>query len=76
MHAFIREELVRQFGEAGRGVRILYGGSVNPANARRPAGGARGRRRAGRRRQPEAGEISWRLPARRPRICAARQAGA
>jgi triosephosphate isomerase len=33
MHAFIRDELVRQFGEAGRGVRILYGGSVNPANA-------------------------------------------
>jgi triosephosphate isomerase len=33
MHAFIREELVRQFGEAGRGLRILYGGSVNPTNA-------------------------------------------
>jgi triosephosphate isomerase (TIM) len=33
MHAFIREELVRQFGEAGRGIRILYGGSVRPANA-------------------------------------------
>ncbi len=33
MHAFVREELVRQFGEAGRGVRILYGGSVKPANA-------------------------------------------
>jgi len=33
MHAFIREELVRQFGEAGRELRILYGGSVNPANA-------------------------------------------
>jgi triosephosphate isomerase len=33
MHAFIREELVRQFGEAGRGVHILYGGSVNPKNA-------------------------------------------
>ncbi|AHJ62649.1 Triosephosphate isomerase [Granulibacter bethesdensis] len=33
MHAFIREELVRQFGEAGRGVRILYGGSVKPENA-------------------------------------------
>jgi triosephosphate isomerase len=33
VHAFIREELLRQFGEAGRGVRILYGGSVNPANA-------------------------------------------
>ena len=33
MHAFIREELVRQFGEAGQGVRILYGGSVKPDNA-------------------------------------------
>jgi triosephosphate isomerase len=33
MHEFIREELVRQFGEAGRAVRILYGGSVNPGNA-------------------------------------------
>jgi triosephosphate isomerase len=33
MHAFIREELVRQFGDAGAGVRILYGGSVKPANA-------------------------------------------
>ena len=33
MHRFIREELVRQFGEAGRTVRILYGGSVNPSNA-------------------------------------------
>jgi triosephosphate isomerase (TIM) len=33
MHAFIREELVRQFGDAGRGIRILYGGSVNRGNA-------------------------------------------
>lgn len=33
MHAFIREELVRQFGAPGRAVRILYGGSVKPANA-------------------------------------------
>lgn len=33
MHAFIREELERQFGEAGQGVRILYGGSMRPANA-------------------------------------------
>ena len=33
MHAFVREELVRQFGEAGHGLRILYGGSVKPANA-------------------------------------------
>jgi triosephosphate isomerase len=33
MHGFIREELVRQFGEAGKAIRILYGGSVRPANA-------------------------------------------
>jgi len=33
MHAFIREELVRQFGWAGEGIRILYGGSVKPDNA-------------------------------------------
>ncbi|MBO0710507.1 MAG: triose-phosphate isomerase [Acetobacteraceae bacterium] len=33
MHAFIREELVREFGEAGHQIRILYGGSVRPANA-------------------------------------------
>ena len=34
MHGFIRAELVRQFGPAGAGMRILYGGSVKPANAR------------------------------------------
>jgi triosephosphate isomerase (TIM) len=33
MHAFIRAELVRQFGDAGAAIRILYGGSVKPANA-------------------------------------------
>jgi triosephosphate isomerase (TIM) len=33
MHAFIREELARQFGQAGRTIRILYGGSVKPSNA-------------------------------------------
>jgi triosephosphate isomerase len=33
MHAFIREELVRQFGADGHGIRILYGGSMRPANA-------------------------------------------
>ena len=33
MHAFIREELARQFGAAGRDIRILYGGSVKPGNA-------------------------------------------
>jgi triosephosphate isomerase (TIM) len=33
MHAFIREELVRQFGDSGAAIRILYGGSMRPANA-------------------------------------------
>lgn len=33
MHAFIREALIRDLGEAGRSIRILYGGSVRPANA-------------------------------------------
>ena len=33
MHGHIRSVLVRRLGEAGRGVRILYGGSVKPDNA-------------------------------------------
>ncbi len=33
IHGFIRERLVERFGPAGQGVRILYGGSVNPGNA-------------------------------------------
>ena len=33
MHAHIREALAARFGAAGRGVRILYGGSMKPANA-------------------------------------------
>jgi triosephosphate isomerase len=32
-HAHIRAELVLRFGDEGRGVRILYGGSMKPANA-------------------------------------------
>jgi triosephosphate isomerase len=34
VHGFIRERLVARYGAAGEGVRILYGGSVKPANAR------------------------------------------
>ena len=33
MHLFIRETLVKQLGQTGGGIRILYGGSVRPANA-------------------------------------------
>ncbi len=34
MHRLIRERLGSRYGEAGQGIRILYGGSVNPENAR------------------------------------------
>ncbi|HUC48783.1 MAG TPA: triose-phosphate isomerase [Xanthobacteraceae bacterium] len=34
MHGFIRERLVSRYGTAGESVRILYGGSVKPANAK------------------------------------------
>jgi triosephosphate isomerase (TIM) len=33
MHLFIRETLVKLLGQTGGGIRILYGGSVRPANA-------------------------------------------
>ena len=34
MHRHIRAELVKRFGEAGKQIEILYGGSVNPKNAK------------------------------------------
>jgi triosephosphate isomerase (TIM) len=34
MHGLIRERLVSRYGEAGSSMRILYGGSVKPANAK------------------------------------------
>ncbi|PWC27111.1 triose-phosphate isomerase [Pseudoroseomonas aestuarii] len=34
MHARIRAELEKAFGEAGKTLRILYGGSVKPSNAK------------------------------------------
>jgi triosephosphate isomerase (TIM) len=33
VHAFMRTQLVARFGEAASGMRLLYGGSVKPANA-------------------------------------------
>jgi triosephosphate isomerase len=32
-HAFMRAELVKRFGDEGKGMRLLYGGSVKPGNA-------------------------------------------
>ncbi|MGA3310146.1 MAG: triose-phosphate isomerase [Xanthobacteraceae bacterium] len=34
MHRFIRQRLGSRYGKAEQGIRILYGGSVNPANAK------------------------------------------
>jgi triosephosphate isomerase (TIM) len=34
MHGLVRQRLASRFGAAGQGVRILYGGSVKPANAK------------------------------------------
>jgi triosephosphate isomerase len=34
VHAAIRKSLEARFGEAGRRIRILYGGSVKPSNAK------------------------------------------
>lgn len=33
VHGFIRSTLVARFGDAGRAMRLLYGGSVKPSNA-------------------------------------------
>jgi triosephosphate isomerase len=34
VHAFIRRRLAERFGQEGEGIRILYGGSVKPSNAK------------------------------------------
>ena len=34
VHDFIRERLIKRFGATGEEIRVLYGGSVKPANAR------------------------------------------
>jgi triosephosphate isomerase len=34
MHAFIRSTMTTRFGDSAQGMRILYGGSVNPSNAK------------------------------------------
>ena len=34
VHGFIRKRLEKRFGAEGQGIRILYGGSVKPANAK------------------------------------------
>ena len=34
VHGFVRERLTARFGAAGEGMRVLYGGSVKPSNAK------------------------------------------
>ena len=53
VHALIRNHLTTRFGESGREMRILYGGSVKPANACEILSLAERRWGAGRRREPE-----------------------
>ncbi|GGA24106.1 triose-phosphate isomerase [Neptunicoccus cionae] len=38
VHGFIRDALVKRFGEEGQAMRIVYGGSMNPKNASDIAG--------------------------------------
>ena len=33
-HAFLRAELIKRFGDVGKKMRLLYGGSVKPSNAK------------------------------------------
>jgi len=34
VHAFVRKRLTERFGREGEGIRVLYGGSVKPSNAK------------------------------------------
>jgi triosephosphate isomerase len=34
IHKSLRDQLVSRFGERGQGIRILYGGSLKPSNAK------------------------------------------
>jgi triosephosphate isomerase len=34
MHGMIRAQLVERFGDSGNAIRLLYGGSMKPGNAR------------------------------------------
>ncbi len=53
VHGFLRRTLVERLGEEGKAMRLLYGGSVKPDNARTLDGRRRRQRCAGRRSKPE-----------------------
>ena len=53
VHGFLRRALVERLGTEGGAVRILYGGSVKPDNARALMARRQRQRRPGRRRQPQ-----------------------
>ena len=57
VHAAVRADLREQFGEQGGAPPILYGGSVNAANACERAPHPGGRRRAGGGRLPQGGGL-------------------
>ena len=53
VHGFVRRALQERFGAEGGAMRILYGGSVKPDNARELMARGQCQRRAGRRGQPQ-----------------------
>ena len=59
VHAAIRQALTARFAAEGAGMRILYGGSVKPSNARELLSVNDVERRACRRRQPQGHLTSW-----------------
>ena len=70
MHASSAQALVARFAAEGAGIRILYGGSVKPSNARELLVVERCQRCAGRRREPQGTRLPgyhrclWNLTAR------------
>ena len=58
VHGFLRRTLAERLGAEGKAMRILYGGSVKPDNARELMARRRRQRRAGRRREPQSQRLS------------------
>ena len=58
VHGFLRRTLAERLGAEGKAMRILYGGSVKPDNARTLMARRRRQRRAGRRSEPQSRRLS------------------
>ena len=58
VHGFLRRTLAERLGAEGEAMRILYGGSVKPDNARTLMARRRRQRRPGRRSEPQSRRLS------------------